>query len=69
MILDSSSFISRLWGSSILVDFKVVNRVVSSAYIVNLKRSLEDVISLIYIINKRGPNVEPWGTPSSMGCI
>ena len=35
----------------------------SSAYIINLKRSLESAMSLIYIINRSGPKIDPWGTP------
>ena len=43
--------------------FAVVNNVVSSAYMMNLNLSLHVMISLIYIVNKRGPSMDPWGTP------
>ena len=43
--------------------FAVVNNVVSSAYMMNLNLSLHLMISLIYIVNKRGPSMDPWGTP------
>ena len=36
--------------------FAVVNNVVSSAYMMNLNFSLHLMISLIYIVNKRGPS-------------
>ena len=42
--------------------FAVVNNVVSSAYMMNLNLSLHVMISLIYIVNKRGPSMDPWGT-------
>ena len=35
----------------------------SSAYIINLKKSLESAMSLIYITNMSGPKIDPWGTP------
>ena len=35
----------------------------SSAYMMNLNLSLHVMISLMYIVNKRGPSVDPWGTP------
>ena len=41
--------------------FNVLDKVVSSANIINLKRSLESAMSLIYIINRSGPKIDPWG--------
>ena len=38
-------------------------KVVSIAYIKNLKKSLESTMSLIYIINRSDPKIDPWGTP------
>ena len=37
----------------------------SSANIMNLNELLEWMISFIYIyiMNNKGPNIEPWGTP------
>ena len=40
-----------------------MNNVVSSANIMNLNELLEWMISFIYIMNNKGPNIEPWGTP------
>ena len=40
-----------------------MNNVVSSANIMNLDELLEWMISFIYIMNNKGPNIEPWGTP------
>ena len=48
---DSSICLSKM--------FAVVNNVVSSAYIMNLNLSLHVMISLIYIVNKRGPSMGP----------
>ncbi len=41
----------------------VVERVVSSAYIMNLNKSLELAISFTYIIKGKGQSMDPWGTP------
>ncbi len=41
----------------------VVERVVSSAYIMNLNKLLEFAISFTYIIKSKGPSMDPWGTP------
>ena len=64
---------SLTWVNSLLIlndrsvclskTFAVVNNVVSSAYMMNLNFSLHLMISLIYIVNKRGPSMDPWGTP------
>ena len=40
---------------------------VSSAYIINLNLSLACGRSFKYIINSRGPKMEPWGTPVDIG--
>ena len=39
------------------------NTVVSSAKSINFNKLVELTISLIYNKKKRGPSVEPWGTP------
>ena len=41
----------------------VADRVVSSAYIILWNFKLDFGKSLIYIINNRGPKMEPCGTP------
>ena len=43
--------------------FMEVDRVVSSAYIVKLNISRAAVMSLTYIMNRSGPNIDPCGTP------
>jgi hypothetical protein len=42
-------------------------RVVSSAYITNLIIFDELIRSLMYRVNNRGPNKDPWGTPEVTG--
>ena len=44
-------------------DSIVAFSVVSSAYKIKLNLSLDMIISLIHILNKRGPRIEPCGTP------
>ncbi len=41
----------------------VVERVVSSAYIIKLNKLLALPISLTYMIKRRGPSMDPLGTP------
>ena len=48
-------------------DPSILTREVSSAYVMNLKTVLACDKSLIYIINKRGPSFEPFGTPVFIG--
>ena len=50
-------------------DFKLLNSVVSSAYIINLNILLALEKSLIYMINNKGPSIEPCGTPIVIGRI
>ena len=47
----------------------VVNKVVSSAYKINLKAWLTFMISFIYIKNNRGPSIDPCGTPVVIFCF
>ena len=63
---------SQLWkfANSVFNDsfrvssfFRFVMSVVSSAKFMNLNNSLEWTMSFIYIINRRGPKMEPWRTP------
>ncbi len=56
---------NSLFNDSFLVSslFRFVMSVVSSAKCMNLNNSLEWAMSFIYIMNKRGPKMEPWGTP------
>ena len=46
--------------------FVVVTSVVSSAYIIHLNTLLEKTMSFIYIVNNKGPSIEPCGTPVKM---
>ena len=43
--------------------FILVISVVLSAKFMNLHDSLELIMSFMYIINRRGPKIESWGTP------
>ena len=52
-----------------LKDVKVLNNVVSSAYIINLNMLLAYVKSFMYMINNNGPRIEPCGTPTAIGRI
>ena len=69
----SHSFIfdsSLLMKSQLLLfseQFMEVDRVVSSAYIVQLNISLAAVMSFTYIMNRSGPNIDPCGTPMECG--
>ena len=47
----------------------VVNKVVSSAYKINLKAWLTFMISFKYIKNSRGPSIDPCGTPVVIFCF
>ena len=49
--------------------FSVLYRVVSSAKIMNLNTVLEWIMSFIYMINRRGPKIEPCGTPTVMSNV
>ena len=44
-------------------DPSVLTREVSSEYVISLKKVLTCEKSLIYIMNNRGPSIEPCGTP------
>ena len=71
MTLESSAFIKY---SLVSISFpkyaKLLNNVVSSAYIMNLNILLASEKSLIYImINNKGPSIEPCGTPTVIGRI
>ena len=52
---------NSLFNDSFLVSslFRFVMSVVSSAKCMNLNNSLEWAMSFIYIMNKRGPKMEP----------
>ena len=43
--------------------------VASSAYEMNLRLALTLWITFLYMINSRGPNIEPWGTPVSITLV
>ena len=65
-ILSSSIFILSVILICILIDLKLdilPIRVVSSAYKIKLNLSLAICKSLMYIINRSGPRIDPWGTP------
>ena len=49
--------------------FVVVNKVVSSAYIIHLNTLLENTISFMYNVNKSGPNIDPCGTPVNISAL
>ena len=50
-------------------DSTVAFSVVSSAYKIKLNLSLDMIISFINILNKRGPTIEPCGTPVLINTI
>ena len=39
------------------------HNVVSSAYVMKLKCEVDCAMSFMYIMNNKGPSIEPWGTP------
>ena len=41
----------------------MLSSVVSSAYMMGVNFALAMARSLIYIKKRRGPNIDPWGTP------
>ena len=51
-----------LYGILSLKDLMVLNKVVSSAYIIKLNILLAFGISFMYIINNKGPRIDPCGT-------
>ena len=63
LIFTNSSFNISFMSSYV---FSVVYRVVSSAKIMNLNTVLEWIMSFMYMIIRRGPNMEPCGTPTVM---
>ena len=68
--LESSAFIKYSLVCILFPkDFKLLNSVVSSAYIINLNILLAWEKSLIYMINNKGPSIEPCGTPIVIGRI
>ena len=38
------------------------HNVVSSAYVMKLKCEMDCAMSFMYIMNNKGPSIEPWGT-------
>ena len=65
LILDTSllmSVVMFLFVSS-LNESIVLESVVSSAYIMKWKRSLDSGKSFIYIRKRSAPKMDPWGTP------
>ena len=48
---------------------KVEFNVVSSAYKMKLNFLLDLIMSLIKILNNKGPTIEPWGTPVLIDCM
>ena len=63
--LESSAFIKDSLVSILFPKYaKLLNSVVSSAYIINLNILLASEKSLIYMINNKGPSIEPCGTPT-----
>ena len=62
----NSAFICMEFGFVIWLSLKssnVLSRVVSSAYMMGVNVSLAMARSSIYIKKRRGPNIDPWGTP------
>ena len=65
-ILVSSLFIAvfKSWSCSLLDSlFRLLDRVVSSAYIIKSNRLLACEKSFMYKMNSSGPRMEPCGTP------
>ena len=68
MTLESSAFIKYSLVSILFPKYaKLLNNVVSSAYIINLNILLASEKPLIYVINNKGPSIEPCGTPTVIG--
>ena len=68
MLCSSAFIICSVFG--LLVPFVKdlsVLLILSSAYVTNLKTVLACEKSLIYIMNNRGPSIEPFGTPVFIG--
>lgn len=68
-IFDSYIFISfdKVDGSALFINiFSGLDNVVSSAYKMKLNVLLAVGKSFIYIMNKSGPRIDPWGTPVCM---
>ena len=66
IIFRSSSFTPDsvlLFGILSLQDLMVLNKVVSSAYIIKFNILLAFGKSFMYIINNKGPMTDPCGTP------
>ena len=65
MLCSSVFIICSVFGLFVpfVKDPSVLTREVSSAYVMNLKTLLACEKSLIYIMNNRGPSIEPCGTP------
>ena len=66
------NYVLKCCSISLVLEFKdwiVVNRVVSSAYITYLNVLLDFGGSLMYITNKSGPIMEPYGTPVVIGRV
>ena len=72
IILESSSLI-KVCVSTLLClllnVFMVLDKVVSSAYIIKSNFLVDSEKSFIYMINNKGPRIEPCGTPIFKGKI
>ena len=72
IILESSSLI-KVCVSTLLClllnVFMVLDQVVSSSYIIKLNCLVDSEKSFIYMINNKGPRIEPCGTPIFKGKI
>ena len=72
ILLESSSLIEvcvSTFLSSLLNALMVLDKVVSSAYIIKSNFSVDSQKSFIYMINNKGPRIDPCGTPIVKGKI
>ena len=64
------SFLNMMWSFSPWVnEHKGLVIVVLSAYKMNLRLALISWIPFLYIMNSRGPNIEPWGSHVSVSQV
>ena len=72
IILESSSLIKVCVSTllcSLLNELMVLDKVVSSAYIIKSNCLVDSEKSFIYMINNKGPIIDPCGTPIGKGKI
>ena len=70
--LESSSLIKVCVSTllcSLLNELMVLDKVVSSAYIIKSNFLVDSEKSFIYMINNKGPRIDPYGTPIVKGKI